>query len=413
MSDSREGPLMKNVILLTIDTLRKDVLGCYGNKDGLTPFIDSIMDKCIVFENAQSVGPYTQASFPGILASTYVLEYGREQMLNPKKVLISEPLKRNGVTTAAFHSNPFMCDFFGWNRGWDVFYDSMDDEEHISDHCPYIKGNLINDKVSEWLSSHVKGGPDYNRFFLWAHYMDVHEPYVPARKYIDQVDPSISLSDDEMFELFTKYVLPRDASDKEVVALLRKLYYAHVIEVDEYTKRFFEILEANDVLKDSIIIITSDHGDEFGDHGALSHDGKMYNELTNVPLLVYDPGLQQSEVTANEVSGVDVPPTVLHLFGLENEEGYYGKSMLPVALYGSKSAFGEAVGKLQHKMKPDDKPAYFVRSNNLKLIHREDIDSYELYDLEKDPGEKADIFDSSQEAGGLKAELAEFIGRRA
>ena len=119
---------MKNVILLTIDTLRKDVLGCYGNKVGLTPFLDSLQNKFIKFTNAQSTGPYTQASFPGILTSSYYLEYGRQKKCSPKRILISEILNKSGITTAAFHSNPYLCNYFSWNRGWDVFYDSMQDD---------------------------------------------------------------------------------------------------------------------------------------------------------------------------------------------------------------------------------------------------------------------------------------------
>ena len=83
---------MKNVILLTVDTLRKDVLGCYGNKNGLTPFVDSLQNKCIMFTKPQSIGPYTQASFPGILTSSYYLQYGRGKKLSPKRTLISEVL---------------------------------------------------------------------------------------------------------------------------------------------------------------------------------------------------------------------------------------------------------------------------------------------------------------------------------
>ena len=107
---------MKNVILLTIDTLRKDALGCYGSKNKLTPFIDSLEERCIKFTNMQATGPYTQASFPGILASSYYLEYGKEKKLSAKKTLISEALKKAGITSVAFHSNPYLCNYFGWNR---------------------------------------------------------------------------------------------------------------------------------------------------------------------------------------------------------------------------------------------------------------------------------------------------------
>ncbi|HDY90123.1 MAG TPA: hypothetical protein ENH82_18645, partial [bacterium] len=137
---------MKNVILLTIDALRKDVLGCYGNKDNLTPFIDSIQNKCIRFNRMQSIGPYTQASFPGILTSSYYFDYGKQKRLSPQRTLISEILKKEGITTAAFHSNAYLSDYFGWNRGWDIFYDSMQD--NVSDEFPYIRGGEINKKVA-------------------------------------------------------------------------------------------------------------------------------------------------------------------------------------------------------------------------------------------------------------------------
>ena len=179
---------MRNVILLTIDALRKDVLGCYGNENRLTPFIDSLQDKCIRFTRGQSTGPYTQASFPGLLTSSYYLEYGKPKGLAPERTLISEPLQKAGVVTAAFHSNPYMSDPLGWNRGWDVFYDSMEDE--VESRIPYIRGNIINPKVTNWLTYHTKGG-EYEPFFLWLHYMDIHEPYMPDKKYIDMVDSSL------------------------------------------------------------------------------------------------------------------------------------------------------------------------------------------------------------------------------
>jgi arylsulfatase A-like enzyme len=278
---------MRNAVLLTIDALRKDVLGCYGSQRGLTPFIDSLRNKCIRFTKAQAGGPYTQASFPGILTSSYYLEYGRQRMLSEKRVLISEVLKKEGIATVGFHSNPYLSEYFGWNRGWDFFYDSMEDE--VDPKVPYIKAGEINQKVSAWLSSHLGKAGAYKPFFLWVHYMDVHEPYVPERKYIDMVDPSISLDEEEMFRLFNEVVLKRDVSKNETVELLRKLYHSHVREADDAINEFFGILEKFNVLKDSAVIITSDHGDEFGEHGGLSHDGKMYSELAWISMDINHP----------------------------------------------------------------------------------------------------------------------------
>ncbi len=393
---------MKNVILLTIDTLRKDVLGCYGNKNKLTPFIYSLQDKCIKFTNAQSTGPYTQASFPGLLTSSYYLEYGRQKKCSPKRTLISEVLKKSGITTAGFHSNPYLCGYFGWNRGWDVFYDSMQDE--VSDKIPYIKGDGINRKVGQWLSSYIKDD-HYRPFFLWTHYMDVHEPYVPAREYLDKVDPSINLSENEMLDLFKEIILKRDISVQKTVKILKKLYDAGVREADDYVKNFFKILEKYGVLKDSVVIITTDHGDEFGEHHGLSHDGKMYAELINSPLLIYFNDRTQGGICDNLVSNIDIPPTILYLFGLEPSEAFKGHSLLPLENYPYKGSFGEAIGKTSNQEKETDQPIYFYQEKDLKIIYQESDKSWEMYDLNEDPQELNNLINISDKSKDMKKKL--------
>lgn len=392
---------MKNVILFTIDTLRKDVLGCYGGTNN-SPFIDSIQDKCIRFNNLQAIGPYTQASFPGILTSSYYLDYGRQKRLSPKKTLISEVLKRNGITTVGFHSNPYVSGFFGWNRGWDVFYDSMEDD--VTDEVPYVKGDVINRKIDEWLSSYIKGG-EYSRFFMWGHYMDVHEPYVPEKKDVDMIDPSITLDQKEMFNLFKDPLLKRDISNKGKVEILKKLYFAHVREVDSYFEEFFNILKKHDILKNTVIIVTSDHGDEFGEHGGLSHDGKMYSELINVPFFIYDYTRDKVEVCDTVVSNIDIPPTIVKLFGLQPEGNYSGSSVLPLNDYPEKGCFGVAIGKTSAHEKETDKPIYYYREKNLKIIYKEEGNVWELYDLNEDPGEINNIIDSSSSGNEMKEKL--------
>jgi len=393
---------LKNIILLTIDTLRKDVLGCYGNKDNLTPFLDSLQPKCIKFTNAQSTGPYTQASFPGLLTSSYYLEYGRQKKCPPQRTLISEVLKKSGITTAGFHSNPYLCGYFGWNRGWDIFYDSMQDE--VSDKIPYIKGDGINHKVDQWLSSYSKND-NYRPFFLWTHFMDVHEPYIPAKEYLNKVDPSINLSEDEMLNLFKEVILKRDVSNKETVKLLKKLYDAGVRETDDYVKNFFKILEKYGVLKDSVVIITTDHGDEFGEHNGLSHDGKMYSELINSPLIIYFNDHAQGDVCDNLVSNIDIPPTILHLFNLEPFEKFRGHSILPLNNYPQKGAFGEAIGKTSNQEKETDKPIYFYQENDLKIIYREANQIWEMYNLNEDPQELNNLISISDKSKDMKKKI--------
>jgi arylsulfatase A-like enzyme len=322
--------------------------------------------------------------------------------------LISEALKKGGIYTAGFHSNPYMSAFFGWNRGWDVFYDSMQDD--VEPMNPYIKGDVINQKVEAWLSSHVKGN-DYSSFFLWVHYMDVHEPYTPDRAYLEQVDASIDMSKEDMFQLFKEVVLPRDTSNPDKVNLLRKLYYAHIREVDEYTAILFDILKRTGVLDETRVIITTDHGDEFNEHGGLSHDGKMYSELVCTPLMVYN--LHGDDgVCEKLVSGLDISPTILSFFGLDPECNFQGQTLFPIEDYPEKGCYGEAIGKLSHKVKPTDKPVYYYREKDVKIIYREEEHKWELHDLQADPGELENIIGISLLSEEMKSKLRSRIGRK-
>jgi arylsulfatase A-like enzyme len=403
---------LKNIVLLTIDTLRKDVLGCYGDEGGLTPFVDSIQDRCIRFTRAQSIGPYTQASFPGILTSSYYLEYLKqereEEMLSHRRTLISEAIQGQGIATAGFHSNAYLWDCFGWNRGWSIFYDSSDEE--VDDKAPYTKAQELNKKAHVWLSSHVASGKD-RPFFLWLHYMDIHEPYVPGRKYIDMVDPTIDLSEDAILNLFEGVVLKRDASDKGVVDLLRKLYRAHVREVDDAVREFFEILEELSILKDTVIIITSDHGDEFGEHGGLSHDGKMYSELIDIPLIIFEPDRTKPEICDKLVSNIDIPPTIVKLFGLKQVESFEGHALLPLEEYPVKGLYGEAIDIEESQKQGEVKEVHYYREEDLKIIFREADNSWELYDLGRDARELNNLIDGSPAAEAIKGKVMPRVGR--
>jgi arylsulfatase A-like enzyme len=400
---------MKNVILLTIDTLRKDVLGIYNNNEmNLTPFIDSLSKHALFFDRFHSSGAYTQASFPGILTSSYYLEYGKPKKLSPRRLLISEVLQRNNITTAAFHSNPYLSDFFGWNRGWDTFYDSMQDE--VSDMIPYVSGAQVNQKAKLWLEGYIQSDAT-KPFFLWMHYMDVHEPYIPKKQYLQYVDSSISLKDNEMFDLFKNTLLKRDISDLKKVEILHTLYCAGVRETDEYVKEFFNILKQSKVLENSIIIITTDHGDEFGEHQGLSHDGKFYSELIDSPFLIIDFEREKKELCNNLVSNIDISPTILNWFKLPPEDKFEGQSLLPLDKYHERGVYGEAIGKTGNHEKPTDLPVYYYREDELKIIYHQEGELWEIYDLENDPEENNNLIDLHPKTKELKEKIYPRINR--
>lgn len=398
---------MPNVILLTIDALRRDTLGCYGGGN-LTPTLDRLAEKGTKFFRACSTGPYTQAAFPGILTSSYYLDYGRQKMFSGKRVLISEALSQAGIATAAFHSNAYLADYFGWNRGWDVFYDSMDEE--VTEERPYLRAEELNKKAAEWMASRRdKKKP----FFLWLHYMDVHEPYAPEKRCLAAVDPTLDMSQVQMLALFRQVLLKRDVSDKGAVETLKKLYLAHVREVDEAVGHLWDLLNQTGSLRETALIVTSDHGDEFGEHGGLSHDGKMFAELIDVPLIIYGPGPSLSgPVFDRVVSTIDIPPTVAGLFGLRPDKAWQGRSLLPPNDYAAAGVFGEAMDKRGSRETGQEKPIYYYQEDDLKVVFQAAGESWQLYDLEKDAAEKVNLINVSTRAEGMKAKLEARIKRQ-
>ena len=398
--------MRKNVILLTLDATRRDVFGTYGDTRGLTPCCDELAKNSVVFDKAQSTGPYTQAAFPGILTSSYYLDYGQPRGLAKARTLISEPLQETGITTAAFHSNPYLCAYLGWNRGWDVFYDSMEDE--VDSRVPYIRGDIINRKASRWLNEHVRKN-QRNPFFLWVHYMDVHEPYVPEKRFIDLAGLTIELEEEEMYQLFQNVLLKRDVSDPDRMQLLKQLYAAHVREVDYYVEELVDCLDQLGILDESVLIVTSDHGDEFGEHGGLSHDDKMYSELIDLPLFIY--GVEDPGACRHLVGSADIAPTVTQLFGLSSIPGFEGQPLFPVAQYRERGVFSEAIDMRAKRGGDINRDTYCYREGNLKLIYRHAEDAWEMYDLTSDAAEQRNIIESIKDAPALQEKLLRRVQR--
>ena len=184
-----------------------------------------------------------------------------------------------------------------------------------------------------------------------------------------------------------------------------------VREIDDGVREFFKILEKCNVLKDTLIIITSDHGDEFGEHGGLSHDGKMYSELVNVPLIIYEPSREKTEVRDTLVSTLDIPPTILYYFGLDQVPVFQGHPLIPLKDYPTKGVFGEAVDKHGSTEKGEEKEVHYYREGDLKIIYRERDDSWELYDLNADPKEINNIVETSSAAGAMKQKVSPRVRR--
>lgn len=340
------------VLLITIDSLRADHVGWAGYHRETTPVLDSLAESAHTFSNAYSHACQTPFSFPTILSSTYSTMYGGGKRLSEKQRLISELLSDVGYTTAGFHSNPYLSDGFGYNRGYNTYYDSITDDSMATKARTFVKRNLnsegivfkllrkafdttkrtvgvevgsasvdaatITDMAIEW----VEASPDAPAF-LWVHYMDAHQPYVPPAEHQLAVRDS-AISERESVKLCQKMLNEPAAITDEERSKLVDLYDAEIRFTDTEVGRLLDAVDAE--LDDVVTVVTSDHGEELGEDGNYSHNiPKFYDEYTHVPLLI-DDGTDGCEY--DELVGLaDVPATIADYGRARVPSNYVGTSL--------------------------------------------------------------------------------------
>lgn len=426
---------MTNVVLVTVDSLRADHLGYYGYDRDTTPFIDTLASEGHAFD-AYANANATRASFPSIITSTYPLEHGGFDFLSENRTTIGTAMSDAGFETAALHSNLWLSAEYGYERGFDRFYDSKSEPTLTARLRAFLKQNLdndgvvyntlqylydrteeqagldigqtykdaeeITDRAVEWL-----GEMSDDDVFLWAHYMDVHHPYVPHEREFEELGLGTPPGEREAVKLRRKMLeRPAAVTDEELETLVA-LYDAEIRYCDRHVERLYEAIEDTLGLDETVVVFTADHGEEFGDHGGFSHNPSMYDEVLHVPFVVTggdgtgvdaSPGRERVDVEL-----LDTAPTVCALGGVTPPEGYRGRSVL------DRTETGEAARTISETTMGDDYKLS-LRADGWKYIWDRDAETTELYDLEADPGEHENVVDAEPErADGMREELVEHI----
>jgi len=305
----------KNIILLTIDALRADHVSWHGYDRDTTPFLDEFSDRSTVFEAAYSASSHTREALPALLTGRYPAEAVRDGFTRGAETI--PMLLPDEYATAAFHSNPYVSRAYGYDEGFDTFYDDLHlgqnkllalvqralDKFVLNRGEYHARAEEINRRSLSWLSSLSDSEP----FFLWNHYMDVHGPYNPPEGYAEWSEQVSNAEAHRLYDTLSGDESPSD-EDKE---LAENLYDGEIRYVDSQLKRFVDELANLGFLDESLILITSDHGDLFGKYGKFAHPRYVYPELTRVPLLVSGTNIASPTISAPG-STLDVVPTALY-----------------------------------------------------------------------------------------------------
>ena len=425
-----------NVVLVTVDSLRADAVGAYGDERRSdddrprTPVMDSLADDGTVFERAFATGNWTPFSFPSMLASRPVFaDTGRIGVDGVST--LAATLSDAGVATGGFNAaNGFLTSHWGYDDGFDEFepfvasVGSSIYSRYLATH-PTVEAWLQLAasplrRAGSWIRGETDDRPflDTSRmfdvehaatefieetespFFLWVHYMDAHTPYVPAPRYIREVSSNL-FGTHRMIHAHTRTGLGWEVGER-TLADLRTLYRAAVRQVDDSVGRLLDTLSENGVRDDTAVVLAGDHGEEFQEHGHLAHYPKLYDELIRVPFVVDAPGGEGGRV-AGQVGLDAIPPTVADLMGVDEPAAWAGKSLVSSVVDGddpadepviSVTVRGEEVTSQPIPRGLDDGDLLVsVRDRDWIYIENVDAGTHELYHRPSDPTQRADRSD--------------------
>jgi arylsulfatase A-like enzyme len=325
----RATPETPNVLWIVVDTLRADAVGAYGNPRGLTPRIDRLGAEGVVFENAFSSAPWTLPSFASMFTSQPPQSHGAGgraddyRGLDPSIPTLPAQLREAGYATAAIANVEFLARPFGVTRGFDHL-----DVQAFENNTELRDAHQTTDAAVNWL----EGNRD-SAFLLLVHYFDAHAEYRPPAAYRARFAAEQDRADDSFRFGTRSHVIDRRAGRMEllpeVVERAHRLYEAEVAFVDDEIGRLIDRLSALGLDENTLVIVTSDHGEEFLDHGDWEHGHTLYDELLRVPLVLRQTGRLAPRRVEATVGLVDLAPTILERCGLSACKSFRGRDLSP------------------------------------------------------------------------------------
>ncbi len=363
-----------NIILYLIDALRADRLGCYGHDRELTPAIDAFAREAIVFENAIAQSSWTKASVASILTGLWPVAHGanrRIHELSADALTLPEILREAGYTTAGFITNPNVTADFGFDQGFDQYTDLGNE----------TRADAVTAAVVDWLDERPSSqGP----FFLYIHTIDPHDPYDPPAAYRERFAPGVaeSVARDSGKILNDLHNRRREAAP-ELVADLAALYEAEIAFNDHGFGLLVDALRARALYRDALILVVSDHGEEFYEHRDFKHGSSLHVESLRVPLIIKPPAAAPRRV-AQVVQHLDILPTLMHYLDPEVPAHLAGRDLLAAI----------TPSPIYTYLHLDGSPRVSILDGEWKLMQRRDGDRLHrsrLFHVGNDPGELVDL----------------------
>ena len=359
-----------NVLIITLDTLRADRVGCYGYDKARTPRLDGLAENGIRFENAVCQAPLTLPShasiFTGLYPPSHQIRDNGAYYLDQGFQTLAEAFKEKGYNTAAFVGAFPVDSRFGLDQGFDVYDDKFKEDEKFKAFNSERRAEDVFSSFQEWFLENSQ-----SRFFVWVHYYDPHLPYDPPSPYREEFsDP----------------------------------YDGEVAYTDFYVGEVIDLLEERNVLDNTLVVVVGDHGEGLGDHKEIDHGLFLYNTTLKVPLIFSAPmNLPSQKVITSQVRLIDIFPTVLNLLNRSVSEDVQGENLISYMDGKRKDNLVSYIETFHPREMFRWAALRGIVDGRMKYI---DAPKPELYDMEKDPGEEHNIYQAEKQvASRLKEDL--------
>jgi arylsulfatase A-like enzyme len=375
-------------------------MSCYGYKKDTSPNLDEFAKQSVFFVNAYSTSAWTFPSHFSIFTSRFpnrtdLLMFKAVKSFDDSYVTLAEILSSAGYQTAAFTGGGWVAGELGFGQGFDSYVTHGRRFEHNQE------------ALFTWIADH---GSE-RKFFLFLHGFNTHRPYNAPKHLKTKFIKAKGIPKECRGITFASEQPGREECFKAKggIRYMRSQYDAEIFYVDVLMKRLFDELKKHGLFENSIIIITSDHGEELFDHGRYDHIRTLYEELIRVPLIVRMPGGKAREVRG-KVSNLDLMPTLLDMLDIPYEKADLHGQSIPALLGGQErdSDIYALTGMTGEPALPVEGMPFIILSvisNTSKLINKirqDKSEAYELYDLKKDPLEKENLIETRGDATSVE-----------
>lgn len=410
-----------NVVLLSLDTLGADYLGAYGGPGDVSPHMDAFLAQAYWFRRAYAQYPSTLVSHASLFTGQYPIHHGRRRGQWGHMNSLVKSLARHGYYTAAFTEDAYVGSAFGYANGFDRYDDGPHSSGKAHATTPERDASVTFGKAESWLGEFERRSP----FFLFVHTYKVHTPYGPLDDQATRVANAITPDDSRMLDpiKWSLRIVARNRGllriDSHDIRRLRALYLGEIDMLDRVVDAFMRRLHELGLAENTLVILTADHGEQFGERGKLGHGQTLHNRLLHVPLGFRWPARVRSDNSKDVVQLVDVLPTVFGLLGLEIPHDVDGRDLAPLVL-GSVSHLDPRPAFAELHLRDEKCPAsadercwrsrYAVQTSRYKLISSPQQHDDRLYDLERNPLETKNVgAEHPNELKRLQAILEDYL----